>query len=101
MSLISSARRLSRALNIDDLRELALRRVPRLVFNYIDGGADDEWTLREKRRAFDTISFQPLQAVALPACDLRTACWLPSCRCRYSWHRWVTCAYCTPMGKSL
>jgi L-lactate dehydrogenase (cytochrome) len=72
MSLISSVRRLSRAVNIDDLRELALRRVPRIVFNYIDGGADDEWTLRENRRAFDTITFRPHQAVALPACDLRT-----------------------------
>jgi isopentenyl diphosphate isomerase/L-lactate dehydrogenase-like FMN-dependent dehydrogenase len=58
--------------NIDDLRALALRRVPRIVFNYIDGGADDEWTLRENRRAFDTITFRPHQAVALPACDLRT-----------------------------
>jgi isopentenyl diphosphate isomerase/L-lactate dehydrogenase-like FMN-dependent dehydrogenase len=72
MSPISSARRLSRAVNIDDLRELALRCVPRIVFNYIDGGADDEWTLRENRRAFDTITFRPHQAVALPACDLRT-----------------------------
>ena len=72
MSPISSARCLSRAVKIDDLRELALRRVPRIVFNYIDGGADDEWTLGENRRAFDTITFRPHQAVALPACDLRT-----------------------------
>lgn len=72
MSPISSARRLSRAVNIDDLRELARRRVPKIVFNYIDGGADDEWTLLENRRAFDTITFRPHQAVAVPACDLRT-----------------------------
>lgn len=37
---------LKRALNIDDLRELARRRLPRMVFDYIDGGADDEITLR-------------------------------------------------------
>jgi isopentenyl diphosphate isomerase/L-lactate dehydrogenase-like FMN-dependent dehydrogenase len=69
---ISPAGRLSRAVNIEDLRELARRRVPKIVFNYIDGGADDEWTLLENRRAFDTITFRPHQAVALPACDLRT-----------------------------
>ena len=59
-------------MNIEDLRELARRRVPRIVFNYIDGGAEDEWTLRENRRAFDTITFRPRNAVAVPACDLRT-----------------------------
>jgi len=72
MNPISSTRRLSRAVNIEDLRELARRRVPRIVFNYIDGGAEDEWTLRENRRAFDTITFRPRNAVAVPACDLRT-----------------------------
>jgi len=71
MSPISSAK-LSRAVNIEDLRELARRRVPRIVFNYIDGGADDEWTLRENRRAFETITFRPHQAIAVPSCDLRT-----------------------------
>jgi isopentenyl diphosphate isomerase/L-lactate dehydrogenase-like FMN-dependent dehydrogenase len=72
MTPISSAGHLSRAVNIEDLRELARRRLPRIVFNYIDGGADDEWTLRENRRAFDAITFRPHQAVAVPACDLRT-----------------------------
>jgi L-lactate dehydrogenase (cytochrome) len=72
MTQTSSVTRLSRAVNIDDLRELARRRVPRIVFNYIDGGAEDEWTLRENRRAFDKITFRPHQAVAVPACDLRT-----------------------------
>ncbi|HWY03623.1 MAG TPA: alpha-hydroxy acid oxidase [Candidatus Acidoferrum sp.] len=72
MNPISTTRRLSRAVNIEDLRELARRRVPRIVFNYIDGGAEDEWTLRENRRAFDTITFRPRNAVAVPACDLRT-----------------------------
>ena len=38
--------RLARAVNIDDLRALAQRRLPRMVFDYIDGGADDEVTLR-------------------------------------------------------
>jgi len=63
---------ISQALNIDDLRELASRRVPRIVFNYIDGGAEGEWTLRENRRAFDAVMFRPRHAVAMTACDLRT-----------------------------
>ena len=72
MNPIPTTTRLSRAVNIEDLRGLARRRVPRIVFNYIDGGAEDEWTLRENRRAFDTITFRPRHAVAVPACDLRT-----------------------------
>jgi isopentenyl diphosphate isomerase/L-lactate dehydrogenase-like FMN-dependent dehydrogenase len=69
---MSSDRLLSRAANIDDLRELARHRVPRIVFNYIDGGAEGEWTLRENRRAFNTLTFRPHHAVAVPSCDLRT-----------------------------
>jgi isopentenyl diphosphate isomerase/L-lactate dehydrogenase-like FMN-dependent dehydrogenase len=70
MALISS--RISRAVNIEDLCELARRRLPRIVFNYIDGGAEAEWTLRENRRAFDAVTFRPSQAIAVPTCDLRT-----------------------------
>src|SRR6516164_8691150 len=62
----------SGAVNIDDLRELARCRVPRIIFNYIDGGAEGEWTLRENRRAFENISFRPRQAVSVPISDLRT-----------------------------
>jgi isopentenyl diphosphate isomerase/L-lactate dehydrogenase-like FMN-dependent dehydrogenase len=72
MTPISLTARLSRAVNIDDLRELARRSVPKIVFNYIDGGADGEWTLRENRRAFEAVTFRPQQAVAVPSCDLRT-----------------------------
>jgi len=63
---------LSQAVNIEDLRELARRRTPRIVFNYIDGAAEGEWTLRENRRAFDAVTFRPRQAAADAACDLRT-----------------------------
>jgi L-lactate dehydrogenase (cytochrome) len=37
---------LARAFNIGDLRALARARLPRMVFDYLDGGADDEYTLR-------------------------------------------------------
>ena len=37
--------------NIEDLRRLAQRRLPRMVFDYIDGGADREFTLEEDRKS--------------------------------------------------
>src|SRR5437868_2874591 len=58
--------------NIEDLRRGAKKRLPRAVFDYIDGGADAEWTLRENARAFDDVMFRPRSAVATPQCDLRT-----------------------------
>ena len=57
-------------LNIEDLRHAAKRRLPRVVFDYIDGGAEDEWTLRANRRAFEEVTFRPRCAVATPPCDL-------------------------------
>jgi L-lactate dehydrogenase (cytochrome) len=62
----------SHAVNIADLRRLAARRLPRVVFDYIDGGADDEITLRENCRIFEEVAFRPRNAVATPQCDLRT-----------------------------
>jgi isopentenyl diphosphate isomerase/L-lactate dehydrogenase-like FMN-dependent dehydrogenase len=62
---------IERAANIDDLRKLAQRRVPRVIFDYIDGGADGEVTLRENRRAWEEIFFRPRNAVATPQCDTR------------------------------
>jgi isopentenyl diphosphate isomerase/L-lactate dehydrogenase-like FMN-dependent dehydrogenase len=72
MTTASRAVPVPNAVNIDDLRELARRRVPRIVFNYIDGGAESEFTLRENRRVFDDVTFRPRQAVPVPNLDLRT-----------------------------
>ncbi len=58
--------------NIADLRQIAQRRVPRAVFDYLDGGAEGEVTLRENCRAFEAITFRPRHAVAVSECDLRT-----------------------------
>jgi len=58
--------------SIDDLRPLAQRKLPRVVFDYLDGGAEGEVTLRENCRAFQEVTFRPRHAVALPHCDLRT-----------------------------
>ena len=61
-----------RVINIEDLRRAAKRRLPRVVFDYIDGGAEAEQTLRANCRAFETVTLRPRCAVATPACDLRT-----------------------------
>jgi isopentenyl diphosphate isomerase/L-lactate dehydrogenase-like FMN-dependent dehydrogenase len=60
-----------RVVNIEDLRRSAKRRLPRVVFDYIDGGAEDERTLRANCRAFEQVTFRPRCAVATPVCDLR------------------------------
>jgi L-lactate dehydrogenase (cytochrome) len=61
-----------RYINIEDLRRAARRRLPRVVFDYIDGGAEGEVTLRANVRAFEEVTFRPRSAVATPSCDLRT-----------------------------
>jgi isopentenyl diphosphate isomerase/L-lactate dehydrogenase-like FMN-dependent dehydrogenase len=61
-----------RVVKVADLRDAAKRRLPRVVFDYIDGGADAEWTMRENSRVFDDVMFRPRSAVATPSVDLRT-----------------------------
>ncbi len=58
--------------SIGDFRPLARLRLPRPVFDYLDGGADGEVTLRENCRVFDDVTFRPRYAVPLSPCDLRT-----------------------------
>ena len=64
--------RFPRVISIEDLRRAARRRLPPVVFAYIDGGAEDEITLRENCRVFSDVNFRPRQCVAVPACNLRT-----------------------------
>ena len=47
-----------RVVNIEDLRSLARARLPKIVFDYLDGGAEDEVTLQANRRAFDAVTFR-------------------------------------------
>jgi isopentenyl diphosphate isomerase/L-lactate dehydrogenase-like FMN-dependent dehydrogenase len=61
-----------RAVSVADLRQLAKRRLPRVVFDYIDGGAEAEVTLRENCRAFETVMFRARNAVANQPCTLHT-----------------------------
>ncbi len=52
-------RRLARAADIADLRTQARRHTPRAVFDYVDGGAGDEVSLRRNRAAFEAVEFAP------------------------------------------
>jgi len=51
---------------------MARRRLPKAVFDYLDGGAEGEVTLRENCRAFEDVTFRPRHAVALENCELGT-----------------------------
>lgn len=53
------ARRLRTALTVEDMRRIAKRRLPRGVFDYIDGGAEDERALANNSAAFGLIEFCP------------------------------------------
>ena len=61
-----------RVVSIADLRPLAYKQLPKSVFDYLDGGAEGEVTLRENCRAFEDVTFRPRHAVAVPTCDLHT-----------------------------
>jgi L-lactate dehydrogenase (cytochrome) len=52
-------RRLARAASVADLRRIAKRRLPGGVFDYIDGAAEDERTLRANAHAFESVGFRP------------------------------------------
>ncbi|MFC4518483.1 alpha-hydroxy-acid oxidizing protein [Cupriavidus pinatubonensis] len=54
---------MAKPVNTADFRALAKRRLPRMVFDYLDGGAEDETGLRHNREAFESIRFQPRRLV--------------------------------------
>ena len=63
---------LSRALNIADLRAVAQRRVPHFVFEYVEGGAEDETSLRCNRTSFEALRLVPQTLVDTSNRHLRT-----------------------------
>ena len=66
------ARRLARCASVDDLRELARRRLPRGVFGYIDGAAEDERTQGRNCEAFRRLEFRPRVLTDVTAVDTST-----------------------------
>src|ERR1700723_2358549 len=72
MSRLSRSVASPRVVSIADLRTLARGRIPKAVFDYLDGGAEGEVTLRENVRVFDDVTFRPRPAVAFDKCPLCT-----------------------------
>ena len=68
----SRARSPAEALNIADLRAIARKRVPGFVFEYVEGGAEDERTLRGNREALEALRFVPRTLVDTSTRTLRT-----------------------------
>jgi isopentenyl diphosphate isomerase/L-lactate dehydrogenase-like FMN-dependent dehydrogenase len=62
----------SQVVNVEDLRRMAQSRLPKSVFDYLDGGAEAEFTLAENCRAFRDVIFRPRSAVAIGDCNLKT-----------------------------
>jgi L-lactate dehydrogenase (cytochrome) len=62
-------RALARCYSIGDLRRLAHRRLPAAALGYLEGGGEDEWTLRRNREAFGEVELVPrvLRDVSAPA----------------------------------
>lgn len=63
MTTDRAAARLSSLLTYDDVRAAAKRRLPKSVFEYVDGGAEDELTLARNRAAFEDVEFAPRSGV--------------------------------------
>ncbi|MFJ6077981.1 alpha-hydroxy acid oxidase [Pseudarthrobacter sp. NPDC092419] len=65
-------RRLEAVLNYDDARAAAQKRLPKAIFDYVDGGAEDEVTLRRNTKGFRDLSFEPKGATWIEQPDLKT-----------------------------
>ena len=61
---------LNRLVSIEDLRQVARRRLPRAIFDFFDGGAEDEVTLRENRAAFERLRLYPRVLVNVAKVDV-------------------------------
>ena len=61
---------LNHVVSIEDLRSIARRRLPRAIFDFFDGGAEDEVTLRENRAAFERVRLLPKVLVNVAKVDL-------------------------------
>ena len=63
--------KLDKALNIEDLRKIARRKLPKPLFNYIDGGADDESNVCGNAHAYDAVKLVPEYLVDVADVDER------------------------------
>lgn len=63
---------MNKPLSVHDYRELARRRLPRMVFDYLEGGADDEHGLKRNRDAFRNWTFRPRRLTDVSRRDIST-----------------------------
>jgi L-lactate dehydrogenase (cytochrome) len=63
---------INRCFNVMDFRRIAKRRLPAPVFHYIDGGADDEWTMRRNTEAFNDYELLPAHLADVSSIDTAT-----------------------------
>ena len=63
---------LDKVLNIEDLRKIARKKLPKPLFNYIDGGADDESNVRGNTHAFDNTRLVPEYLIDVAKIDTTT-----------------------------
>jgi len=71
-----------RAINVEELRRIARRRLPHFSFEYLEGGAEDELALKRNRTVFERIAWLPRTLAGVGTPDLSTeilgeACHLP------------------------
>ncbi|MFY0563574.1 alpha-hydroxy acid oxidase [Archangium lansingense] len=59
-------------INLEDLRQRARRRLPRTIFDYVEGGAEDEYTVHANRRGFERYLFRARTLVDVSARDQST-----------------------------
>lgn len=63
---------MKKLLNVDDYRKAAQRRLPKPIFDYLDGGADDEWSVHNNTGAFEKYELWPRQLSGAAEIDLTT-----------------------------
>jgi (S)-mandelate dehydrogenase len=65
--------KIENAINITDLEKMARRRLPKVIYDYMAGGAEDERTLHRNRQAFEEYRFQPRMLSGVNKVDLSTS----------------------------
>jgi len=72
------------ALNVHDLREMAKKRLPKWLFEFVDRGTEDELALRNNRAAFERIKLKTRSSSTSPSAIRKSPCSARSTACRWA-----------------
>ena len=72
--------------NFEDFRKLAKKKLPSPIFHYIDGGADDETTLRRNTESFNDCDLVPNILASVGKPDLSTTLFEKKLKCQFFFH---------------